>query len=238
MLNTSQRINEDLDFNDNIRGTYSILKFMKTHYIEDLIFASSSSIYGNTQEIPTPESASCPKPLSIYGASKLSSEALISSFCNNFPMRSWMFRFSNVTGNRKRHGVIYDTVNKLMKDPKHLPVLGNGTNIRSYIDVQDVINALLTIPPTHPLPLQSDSSTLVYNIGNLDTLSIKQVINIICDELSLKPSITYTNTSWHGDLPRCIIDSAKALQTGWSPSFSSEECIRREVRSLLGVTVL
>lgn len=228
--------NLDLDLHNNIQGTHEILKFMAFNNITDLIFSSTSSVYGNSTVVPTPEDVPSIKPISLYGASKLSCEALISAFCNLYNMRAWIFRFANVVGKNQHRGVIYDFIQKLSGDETYLKILGNGKQQKSFFDVDDCIIAITHIPnnPDESLEAKTSNSTRVYNIGNIDVISIKELADVVCDELKLSPTYNMADTleGWPGDTKQCILNINKALATGWRPQLTCEQSIRKTVNLL------
>src|SRR4030067_2169815 len=127
----------------NIIVTYNLLEAMRVNKIKNILFTSTSTIYGEATIIPTPENYGPLVPISLYGASKLACEALITSYCSTFDMRSWIFRFANIVGERGTHGIIIDFINKLRKNPEILEILGDGKQNKSYIHVYDCVEAIL-----------------------------------------------------------------------------------------------
>ncbi|MCX6697465.1 MAG: NAD-dependent epimerase/dehydratase family protein, partial [Methanoregula sp.] len=133
----------DPTIRNNIVATYRVLEAMRTHGIPELVFTSTSTIYGEATAIPTPEDYTPLEPISVYGASKLACEALISAYCHSFQMRSWVFRFANIIGERSGHGVITDFIQKLRQNPKELEILGDGRQTKSYLEVHECVDAML-----------------------------------------------------------------------------------------------
>jgi UDP-glucose 4-epimerase len=223
--------NTIIDLEENVVGTHLVLEFMRQQDIKELVFASSSAIYGEHEIIPTPEAVPEIKPISHYGASKLAAEAFVSSFCHTYGMKAWMFRFANVVGNRCTHGVIPDFVNKLEKDSKALEILGDGNQEKSFFDVSDCVSGLIEVP-------NMDKNIIVesYNLANNETIKVKDLAKIVVDEMELE-NVNYVFTGgdrgWVGDVPVTILSIEKAKKLGWTPKISGEEAIRRTVRYCL-----
>jgi len=218
-----------MDLNNNVMGTSAVLELMRTKGIENLIFASSSSIYGETKETPTPESVGNIKPISLYGASKLANEAFINAYAHLYGIKAWMFRFANVVGRNMHRGVIYDFVERLTKNPKRLEILGDGMQQKSFFDVDDCVNGMLSLSN-----IWVKDGTETYNLGNYETIRIKELADIVCDELNISPDYYFTGgkRGWKGDTPYTILSIDKALYEGWKPQYDCEEAIRRTVRWL------
>jgi UDP-glucose 4-epimerase len=224
--------NTIIDLKENVIGTNTVVEYMRKRDIKNLIFASSSAIYGESKTMPTPEAVPNIKPISHYGASKLAAEAFISSFCHTYGLKSWMFRFANVVGKRCTHGVIPDFVEKLKRNPHTLEILGNGYQEKSFFDVSDCVNGLIEVP-------RSDKNIVVeaYNLANNETCIVRKLAKIVVEEMGLK-NVKYDFTGgdrgWVGDVPVTILSIEKARKLGWKPKISSEEAIRRTVRYLIG----
>lgn len=220
--------NTIVDLEENVIGTHIVLEFMRQEDIKDLIFASSSAVYGEHDIIPTPESVSDIKPISHYGASKLAAEAFVSSYCHTYGMKAWMFRFANVVGKRCTHGVIPDFLKKLKRDPHTLEILGDGNQEKSFFDVSDCVSGLIDVP-------KLDKNIVVesYNLANNETVKVKDLAAIVIDEMGLenvKFVFTGGDRGWIGDVPVTILSIEKVRKLGWKPKVSGEESIRRTVR--------
>ena len=213
------------DLENNTIGTHSILELMRKKDIKNIVFSSSSAVYGVSNDIPTKETSEL-KPISVYGASKVSAESFIRAYCDLYGLKAWIFRFAQVVGRFEHRGVIIDFYNKLKKNTDTLEILGDGKQEKSYFDVQDCVNAMTQI--------QSCKSG-VYNLGNKDTTKVERIAEIVSGEMFASPEFNFTGgkTGWKGDTPYCILDISKALSTGWKPKFNSESSIRRTVRYLL-----
>jgi len=220
-----------MDLKNNVLGTHNVLELMRKKDIKNMVFASSSAVYGETDIIPTPENIGDIQPISLYGASKLAGEAFISAYCSLYGMKAWMFRFANVVGKNEHRGVIFDFIKKLQKNPNELEILGDGNQEKSFFDVSDCVAGLVDIP-------RMDSNTIVeiYNLGNVETTKVTRLAEIVSDELGLKPTFRYTggDRGWKGDVPKTILSIDKAMNVGWKPQYNAEDAIRRTVRHILG----
>jgi UDP-glucose 4-epimerase len=223
--------NTRVDLEENVIGTHSVLEFMRKKDIKNLVFASSSALYGETEIIPTPENLPNIEPISFYGASKIAAEHFITSYCYTYGMQSWMFRFANVVGKRSTHGVIPDFVNKLKNNPNELEILGNGLQTKSYFDVSDCVDGLINIPKTDDKIVAE-----AYNLANDETIKVKDLAPIVVDEMGLK-NVKYRFTGgdrgWVGDVPITVLSFEKAKNLGWRTKISLEDAVRRTVRYLL-----
>jgi UDP-glucose 4-epimerase len=215
------------DLYNNTIGTHSILELMRKKDIPELVFASSSAVYGEAP-IPMHEDMKDMRPISLYGASKLAAEAFIHSYVDTYGIKANIFRFGNVVGKNEHRGVIVDFIRKLKENSKELEILGDGKQIKSYFMVDDCIDALISLKPTR--------SASIYNLGAKDAISVKDVANIITNELGLnKVKYKYTggDRGWPGDVPKIKLLIDKAIKAGWEPKFNCEESIRKTVRMLI-----
>lgn len=212
----------------NVLATYNVLEAMRKNDVKKIIFTSTSTVYGEAKQIPTPEDYGPMIPISLYGASKLACEALISSYAHTFDMQAWVYRFANVIGKRSTHGVIYDFINKLKANPSVLEILGDGNQTKSYIYISDCINAMFS-------GLKSKERLNIFNIGSSDTIKVRRIAEIVCEEMSLKPRFAYTggDRGWKGDVPYMFLDCTRLKRLGWKPEYSSEEAVRLTVKDLL-----
>jgi len=222
--------NPDIHFNENVVATFNLLEAMRKNDVKQLVFASSSSVYGEPENIPVSEDAPI-KPVSVYGASKAACESLIHAYSNLYGIRSIILRYANIIGPHLRHGIIYDLMLKLRKNSKVLEILGNGTQIRSYLYITDAVEATL-IAYEH---LQRDFE--VYNIGNEDSLTVKGVTDIVVEVLGLN-DVKYIykpmtgGIGWLGDVKRILLDISKMKKLGWKPNKDCREAVRSTVESL------
>ena len=216
-------IDTNIHFQQNIVATYNLLEEMRMAGVKKIVFTSSSTVYGEASIIPTPENYGPLVPISLYGASKLAAEALITAYCHTFDMEAKIYRFANVVGPRSTHGVIYDFINKLRKNPKELEILGDGSQKKSYLYIDDCIDAML-------FGLKSNKKVEIFNIGSEDWINVKKIAEIVSQEMNLNPKFIFTGgvdgRGWKGDVKimRLAIDKLKKL--GWKPRYNSEQAVR------------
>ena len=224
----------EIHFEQNVVATYHLLESLKSSEGLDLfVFTSSSTVYGDASEIPTPEDYGPLKPISIYGASKLASEALISSFACTYGFQAVICRLANIIGPRSRHGVIYDFINKLKRNPRELEILGDGTQRKSYLYVDDFVSALSTIIEKPRKKVE------IFNIGSEDWVNVKTIAEIVTEEMGLK-DVTFHFTGgvdggrgWKGDVKYMLLSIERLKSLGWKPKLNSVEAVKRTVRNLL-----
>ncbi|MFQ6052312.1 MAG: NAD-dependent epimerase/dehydratase family protein [Candidatus Hydrothermarchaeota archaeon] len=225
-------IDPKVHLEQNIIATHNLLEGMRENDVDCIIFPSTSTVYGDALILPTPEDYGPLLPISLYGASKLGCEALISAYCHTFDMRACIFRFANVVGERGTHGVIVDFIDKLRKNPRELEILGDGTQTKSYIHIKDCVDAILFGVE------KARERVEIYNIGSEDQITVKEIAEIVCNEMGLKNvRFKYTGgfegRGWKGDVKLMLLDIKKIKERGWKPKFNSREAIRDAVRSLL-----
>ena len=220
-------INPNKIYRNNILSTYNLLEAMRKRGVQRLVFTSTSTVYGEAHVIPTPEDHPT-HPVSVYGASKLACEALIESYSHTFEMQTWIYRFANVIGRRSTHGVIYDFILKLKRNPRELEILGDGEQTKSYIYIDDCIDAMMT-------GLKADERVNIFNIGSEDQIKVKRIAEIVSEEMNLNPEFRFTGgrRGWKGDIPVMLLSIEKIKKLGWKPKYSSEEAVRRAVKDLL-----
>lgn len=216
------------DLEQNTIATYNVLEAMRANSIKKIIFSSTGSVYGEALVVPTPEDGPFPIQTSLYGASKAAGEGLISAYCEGFGFQSWIFRFVSILGERYTHGHVFDFYQKLKADPMRLPVLGNGKQRKSYLYVQDCIDAI---------QLAMDKATDKVNIFNLGVDSYCEVndsIGWICEELNVKPALEYSggDRGWIGDNPFIYLDTKKIQSLGWKPKFGIRDGVIKTVEYL------
>lgn len=219
-----------IDLEQGPIATHNLLEAMRKNGVKNVAFSSSSTVYGETTNLPTPETNGPMLPISLYGASKLACEGLISSYCHSFGMKAVMFRFANVIGNRGTHGVLVDFIEKLRANPSELEILGDGKQQKSYFLVEDCVDGILT--GIEKSTKQAD----VFNLGCLDWLDVTRIAEIVVEEMSLENvQFKYTGGSrgWVGDIPKTWIDISKIRGLGWEPKNNSEQAVRKAVRILL-----
>ncbi|MEE9150792.1 MAG: NAD-dependent epimerase/dehydratase family protein [Thermoplasmata archaeon] len=223
-----------LHIDQNIMLTYNVLESMRKKGVSNMAFASTSTVYGEPTQVPTPENYGPLIPISLYAASKLACEALISAYCFTFGMDMVMYRFANVIGPRSTHGVIFDFVNKLRANSHTLKILGRepGTK-KSYIHISDCINGMV-----HAYE-NSTEKVGIYNIGSEDFIDVRTIADVVCQEMNLKDA-KYSWTGgvddgrgWKGDVKTMLlsIEGMKAL--GWKPKYGSKEAVRLTAQNLV-----
>ncbi|WP_298682653.1 NAD-dependent epimerase/dehydratase family protein [uncultured Methanomethylovorans sp.] len=221
--------NTRMHFDQNVLATYNLLDAMHRQHVKEIAFTSSSTIYGQANIVPTPEDYGPLVPISMYGASKLACEAMITAYCHTFDMRSWIFRFANIIGDRGTHGIIVDFIHKLKRDPAHLEILGDGKQSKSYLHVRECVDAMMLVV------LKGNDQVNILNIGSEDTISATRIGEIVAEEMALDPEFKYTGGSqgWKGDVPKMMLSIEKLKALGWKPGVGSEESVRVTARSLL-----
>ncbi len=219
--------NPDEIYRNNVLATYRLLEAMRRAKVEKIIFTSTSTVYGEAKVIPTPEDYPT-YPISIYGASKLACEALIESYCHTFDMKCWIYRFANVIGRRSTHGVIYDFIMKLKKNPNELLILGDGEQNKSYIYIDDCIDAMFA-------GLKAEEVVNIFNIGSEDQVKVKRIAEIVCEEMGVNPKFKFTGgkRGWKGDVPVMLLSIERLKKLGWRPKYNSEEAVRMATKDLL-----
>ncbi len=218
-----------IDYLHTFNTTWHVLEAMRINNCKQLIFASTSAIYGDTTE-DIHENFGPLQPISHYGAGKLASEAFISSFAYNYNITTWIFRFPNVVGKRSTHGIIYDFLNKLKNNPNTLVVLGNGQQEKSYLHVSDLIDAIIFCKT------KFNDAYNVFNVGGIDTINVKRIAELVLEETESTQTIEFTggDRGWIGDVPKFKYNIEKIKSTGWQPKLNSENAIRQTIQELTG----
>jgi UDP-glucose 4-epimerase len=221
--------NPSIDYNNTFNTTWCVLEQLRINNIKQFIFASTSAIFGEVGDHIIDESFGPILPISHYGAGKLASEAFISSFAYNYDIESLIVRFPNVIGEYSTHGVIYDFINKLKINPSELVVLGDGKQVKSYLYVKDLINAI-----QYAWNSKNDKVD-IFNIGGVDTINVSEIAHIVVDTIGLGSIISYTggDRGWKGDVPKFSYDIKKILSTTWTPKLNSREAVYLTVKSLI-----
>jgi UDP-glucose 4-epimerase len=224
----------DLDLNNCTVATRNVLEAMRQNQIDKLLFSSSACVYGDAPPQPLAETFGPLHPVNLYGAGKLACEGLISSYCHLFGIQAWMFRFANVIGARMGHGVIYDFIQKLKRNPNELEILGDGHQQKPFFLVEDCIDGMFCA--FH----NSDKQYDVFNLG-CDTYStVMGIADIICDVMGLK-DVKYKcsggSRGWPGDVPIVHFDVSKINKLGWHAEHTSDEAVRIAAKRILKETV-
>ena len=220
-----------IDFNDTFLTTRALLEGMRKSGVKKLFFASTSAVYGEMPDVKLTETTGGIMPVSYYGGAKLASEALISSYVSMCDMSAVIFRFPNVIGPRLTHGVVFDFIRKLRKNPAELEILGNGTQCKPYIYVLDLVEAIMQ------LTREFKQGESVYNISvTSQGTTVTRIAEIVAEELgleSVKFNYTGGDRGWKGDVPRFSYDISKVLATGWMPKHTSDEAVRQTVKDAI-----
>lgn len=220
-----------LDFEQGIRATFRVLEAMRLSNVRKLVYFSGSGVYGDFGRTFVDESCGPLNPKSMYGAAKLSSEAMISAYSHLYGLQGWIFRPANIIGPRPTHGVIYDFICKLLKNPKRLDILGDGRQSKSYLHVSDLLEAVLFTLEKARAPLNQ------FNLASETYLSVRGIAEIVTEAMGLKGTVKLhfgkSERGWKGDVPhyRLGIKAIKAL--GWKPSMTSQTAVERTAREIL-----
>lgn len=216
------------DLHQNTIATVNVLEAMRTAGVKKISFSSTGSVYGEANVFPTPENAPFPIQTSLYAASKLGAEAFIEAYCEGFGMQACIFRFVSILGERYTHGHVFDFCKQLRSHPEVLHVLGDGKQRKSYLYVQDCIDAILTAIE------KCEAPTTVLNLGTDEYCEVNDSIAWICEELGAKPRIEYAGGArgWVGDNPFIFLDCSAMRALGWRPKLTIREGVVRTVQYL------
>lgn len=216
------------DLQQNTVATFNVLEAMRANGIRRVAFSSTGSVYGEAERIPTPEDAPFPVQTSLYAASKLAGEGMISSYCEGFKFEGYLFRFVSILGERYTHGHVFDFYQQLREHPGHLKVLGDGSQRKSYLYVQDCVSAMLHVMNLGTAK-RAKHGVEIYNLGTDEYVRVNDSIGFICGALGLKPKLEYTGgqRGWVGDNPFIFLDTQKIRATGWKTSLTIEQGIQR-----------
>ena len=216
------------DLEQNTIATYNVLEAMRTNGIKRIAFSSTGSVYGEATVIPTPEDAPFPIQTSLYGASKLGAEGLIEAYCEGFGFKAWIFRLVSVLGERYSHGHVFDFYKSLRKDPNTLYVLGDGHQKKSYIYVQDCIDAMLIAIE------KAQEKINIFNLGTDEHCEVNDSIKWITEYLGVSPKLNYSGgkRGWIGDNPLIFLDCSRIRSLGWRPRLSIKEGVIGTIKYL------
>lgn len=223
----------DVHFKQNITATYNLLEAVRqSNAAELLLFTSSSTVYGDAEEIPTPETTPL-EPISVYGASKLASEALISAYAHTYGFKARTYRLANVIGARSKHGIIYDFIHKLKENPHELEILGDGTQAKSYIHIDDCVKAMLIGQKA------AEKAVEVFNLGSEDWVDVKTIATAVAEEMGLRNVVFHFTggvdggRGWKGDVKYMLLSTTKLKALGWKPKLNSTQAVRAAARSTI-----
>jgi len=222
------------DLEQNTVATFNVLEGMRANGVRRIAFSSTGSTYGEATLIPTPEDAPFPVQTSLYAASKVAGETLLSAYAEGGQLdEAYIFRFVSILGERYTHGHVFDFYRQLTDHPDHLRILGDGRQRKSYLYVQDCVDAVLHVTRQHTAK-DARHRTQVYNLGTAEYVQVNQSIGYICAALGLQPKLEYTggDRGWIGDNPFIFLDTKKILATGWKPRLTIEQGIMRTLRWL------
>ncbi len=218
-------LNPRRDLDQNTIATFNVLEAMRANAVKAVAFSSTGSIYGEPAVFPTPEDAPFPIQTSLYGASKLACEGMISAYAEGYGMRAVIFRFVSILGNRYSHGHVFDFVKNLRANPNHLRVLGNGRQRKSYLYVNDCVDAILLAFE------RAEGNINVFNVGTDEYCEVTESVRWITERMGVKPAIEYTGgeRGWVGDSPFIFLDCSRLRALGWHPTLSIREGVIRTV---------
>ncbi len=222
-----------IHFDENIAATFNVLELSRKYGVKNIVYASSSTVYGDAKVLPTPEDYPI-QPISVYGAAKAAGEIMCGTYARLYGINCVALRYANIVGPRLRHGIIYDLLMKLKRDPSELEVLGDGTQEKSYLYITDTINATLM---TWEYAARNGGA-YAYNVGNWDTVNVREIVNIIVKASGFNPRIAYKPATpdgrgWPGDVKRMLLSISKIVrEIGWRPSMGSRDAIELTARSL------
>ena len=217
------------DIEQNTIATYNVLEAMRAKGIKRIAFSSTGSVYGEATVFPTPENAPFPVQTSLYGNSKVAAEGLISSYCEGFDFQGFIFRFVSILGERYTHGHVFDFYQKLLADPSRLEVLGNGKQRKSYLYIQDCIEAIMIAIE------RATDRVNIFNLGQDEYCEVNQSIGWICQRLQLEPRLEYTGgeRGWIGDNPFIFLDCSRIRALGWTPKLSIQKGVMTTLEYLI-----
>lgn len=214
------------DLEQNTIATSNVLEAMRSCGVRRIAFSSTGSIYGEAEVVPTPENAPCPVQTSLYGASKIAAEGLISAYCEGYGIEGHIFRFVSILGERYTHGHVFDFYKQLQQHPDHLRILGNGKQRKSYLYVKDCIRAVL-------MAVANPSNKVnIYNLGVDSYCEVNDSVGWICAAMGVNPRLEYTggDRGWIGDNPFIFLDTQKIRSIGWEPELTIRQGVERTIR--------
>lgn len=223
------------DLDQNTIGTFNVLEAMRCTDARRIAFSSTGSIYGEPEIFPTPEDAPLPVQTSLYGASKLAGEGLIQAYCSSFGFQACIFRFVSILGERYSHGHVFDFYKQLQAHPGRLDVLGNGKQRKSYLSVEDCIEAMLLAIANLASMAKSSNNVSTYNLGANEYVEVDDSIGWICEYLGVSPERIYSGgeRGWIGDSPFIFLDCSRIRALGWQPKSSIRDGVMSTIEYLV-----
>lgn len=221
-------LHPERDLEQNTTATFNVLEAMRANGVKNIAFSSTGSIYGEPDLFPTPEDAPFPVQTSMYGASKLACEGLIEAYCEGFGFGGWIFRFVSILGERYSHGHVFDFYKRLLSDPDHLHVLGNGRQRKSYLYIQDCIDSMFMAIE------RAEDKVNIFNLGTDEYCEVNDSIGWISEHLGLNPELSYQGgeRGWIGDSPFIFLDCLRIRSLGWRPKLTIQEGIIKTLEYL------
>ncbi len=223
-------------YENNLTVTFNVLEASREYDVRYFIFASSSTVYGDAKAIPTPETHPI-EPISVYGACKAAAENLIFTYSNLYGIRSIILRYANIVGSRSRHGVIVDFIKKLRRNPHELEILGDGKQSKSYLHIKDAVNTTIHL---FERMLKNNDVYDVYNVGNEDWITTKEIADIVIEEMGLRnvkyifKPVTKDGRGWPGDVKFMLLDITKLKSSGLMNEFiNSKQAIKKATQELI-----
>jgi UDP-glucose 4-epimerase len=215
-------------FEQNAAGTFAVLESCRKADVKRIVFASTSTVYGDAAVIPTPETFPC-VPISNYGASKLAGEAYLSAYCGSYGLKGTSLRFANIFGERSTHGVMLDFYRKLRANPKELEILGDGKQDKSYLHVSDCVSSVIAAWKGQ----RADYD--VFNVGSRGKVNVDEIAGLMCRLMDANPKFSYTGTprGWAGDVRLMLLDTSKLERLGWKERIRFDDGVRRFVSWLV-----
>jgi UDP-glucose 4-epimerase len=223
-------VQPDIDFWEGTYLTQNLLEAMRQTGVPELVYASGSGVYGDVGDFPVTEDHTPMQPISPYGASKLSCEVTIHAYTHMFGIKARVFRFANVVGAHQTHGVAYDFIRRLRQNPAELSILGDGSQSKSYIHVEDIVGGIQYF-------VNRDSGRYsYYHLATDDYLTVREIADLVVEEMGLK-SVRYVfsggDRGWKGDVPVVRFNLAKVHDAGWSAKRTTREAMRASIQSML-----
>jgi UDP-glucose 4-epimerase len=214
------------DLDQNTIATWNVLEAMRQENCKRMVFSSTGSVYGEPEIFPTPETCPFPIQTSLYGASKLAAEGLIQAYCEGFGVQGYIFRFVSILGERYSHGHVFDFYKQLSEHPKQLHVLGNGHQRKSYLYVQDCIDAIVLALD------RANAKVNIFNLGTDEFCEVNDSIGWICEHLGLHPKLTYSGgeRGWVGDSPFIFLDCSRIRALGWRPKLAIQQAVLATIK--------